>query len=394
MMNAKRSSRFTLTRYAFVVPAVVALLLVFTFSKASVTKPISLKINSVVKPVTLTITEAIKPLTAAIKKAANKMNISTDIKTDTVPDKVKITADIKVEPDSVVRANHTVRGVVNIRTKNAFNVNSIDSANFVVNGIKTKPSDFKNVNPQDIEAINIVSADALDDLLGPDRNLRFDNNQKVVFVTTKNSEAGQKLLKKLGNKRQLTNIRITKDGPAQNINGTDIAILGKGGSQGTASAITGTGVASNGSNLNAVVVTGYESLKRFHTDSATSLHFKNNVFDGRVPGAVYLENPTLNSEVKLFDNVGIAKVEYFERPSLTNKLTGRIYTTSSTTNGVNRISDKLIIIDGKEATEKELKKISAFDIDRMNVSSDSDTIKKYGDKAKYGVVYIYTKKGK
>ena len=61
---------------------------------------------------------------------------------------------------------------------------------------------------------------------------------------------------------------------------------------------------------------------------------------------------------------------------------------------VNRISDKLIIIDGKEASEAALKKLSAFDIDRMSTASDAETIKKYGDKAKYGVVYIYTKKGK
>jgi bla regulator protein BlaR1 len=38
MMNAKRSSKFNLTRYAFLVPAVVALLLVFSISKAALVK--------------------------------------------------------------------------------------------------------------------------------------------------------------------------------------------------------------------------------------------------------------------------------------------------------------------------------------------------------------------
>ncbi|MEB0263122.1 MULTISPECIES: hypothetical protein [unclassified Mucilaginibacter] len=58
------------------------------------------------------------------------------------------------------------------------------------------------------------------------------------------------------------------------------------------------------------------------------------------------------------------------------------------------MSDKLIVIDGKVASEKGLKKLSAFEIDRMSTSNSADTVKKYGDKAKYGVVYIYTKKGK
>ena len=376
MMNAKRSSRFTLTRYAFVVPAVVALLLVFTFSKAEVAKPITLKINSVVKPVTLQLAEAMKPVTAALKSAVKKMDIGiTTIatKTDTVPDKVKITADIKLALDSAIKSNNGARGVINIRTKNAFSVNSMDSANFVVNGVKARPSDFKNVNPQNIEAINIVSADALDGILGPDRDIRFDNDRKVVFVTTKDSEAGKKLLKRLDGKRMLTNLRVLKDGVPQNISGTDIAVFEKGSS---ASAISGTGVARNGNYIDEVVTTGFGSSNIYHTDSTmkfatgTTLHFKTNI-----------------------DDKNLGNVRITGRPATFNKLNTQVYAISPNS-GVSRISDKLIIIDGKEATEKELKKISAFDIDRMDIQSNADTIKKYGDKAKYGVVYIYTKKGK
>ncbi|TSD67153.1 M56 family metallopeptidase [Inquilinus sp. KBS0705] len=377
MMNAKRSSRFTLTRYVFVVPAVVALLLVFTLTKASVTKPINVKLNSMVKPVSVQITRAMQPVTAAIKTAATSFKTAITIQPDTVPDKpekLKIVADMKVEIDSVRKANiNKARGTVTITTNNNLNINSMDSANFVVNGVKTKPSDFKNVNPQNIEAINIVSADALDGILGPDRDLRFDNNNKVVFVTTKDSEAGKKLLKKLGTNRQLTNLRVIKDGVPQSINGTDIAIFGKG-SGGSASSISGTGVARNNGT---VTVTNYANPKLFRTDSG--LRFKNGV--------------GLQLDKNITDNTGLAQVEVFERPATLNKLNNQVHFINSNGN-VNRISDKLIIIDGKEATEKELKKISAFDIDRMDIQSNSDTIKKYGDKAKYGVVYIYTKKGK
>lgn len=41
------------------------------------------------------------------------------------------------------------------------------------------------------------------------------------------------------------------------------------------------------------------------------------------------------------------------------------------------MSDKLFIIDGKEASEKKaMKKLSAFDFDNINVSRDTDLIKK------------------
>jgi hypothetical protein len=59
------------------------------------------------------------------------------------------------------------------------------------------------------------------------------------------------------------------------------------------------------------------------------------------------------------------------------------------------MSDKLFIIDGKEASGKiAMKKLSAFDFDNINVSRDTDLIKKYGDKAKNGVIFIYSKKDK
>lgn len=63
---------------------------------------------------------------------------------------------------------------------------------------------------------------------------------------------------------------------------------------------------------------------------------------------------------------------------------------------LNKISDKAIVIDGKLASEKEMQKLSAYDIDSIDVAriSSTETVKKYGDKAKNGVVYITTKKGK
>jgi len=54
--------------------------------------------------------------------------------------------------------------------------------------------------------------------------------------------------------------------------------------------------------------------------------------------------------------------------------------------------DKLIIIDGKEATQKQLKKLSADKIETINTMARDTAFSKYGDKAKNGVITISTKK--
>jgi bla regulator protein BlaR1 len=55
---------------------------------------------------------------------------------------------------------------------------------------------------------------------------------------------------------------------------------------------------------------------------------------------------------------------------------------------------KLIMIDGKEASAKEMKKLSASDIESVKVDQTKELEVKYGDKAKNGVIYITTKKAK
>ncbi len=59
---------------------------------------------------------------------------------------------------------------------------------------------------------------------------------------------------------------------------------------------------------------------------------------------------------------------------------------------IDHLSSKIIIIDGKKATESDMKKLSAADIESMSVKSGDEITKKYGAKAKNGVVFIVTKK--
>ncbi|MDB4927092.1 M56 family metallopeptidase [Mucilaginibacter sp.] len=61
---------------------------------------------------------------------------------------------------------------------------------------------------------------------------------------------------------------------------------------------------------------------------------------------------------------------------------------------IDNFSDKLFIIDGKEASEKDMRKLPASEIWSIDVNTKKEMVEKYGDKAKNGVLFITTKKAK
>jgi bla regulator protein BlaR1 len=383
MMNAKRSSRFTLTRYAFVVPAVIVLLLVFTLSRAEIAKPISHKIAIAIKPVTL-----------AIKEAANTaMSI-----TDTVPVKKEKTVALKTTKDTAKTKQtlaFTYNTVIDIDTgkKHRFyirsdnnNSNKIDSMNIVLNGKKIDNKAFAKVDPSTISTINIVGAYDANRILGGNGEYDFNNTKDIMFITTKDSEAGKALAEKLGSRRQLTNIRIQKD--LKGLKGSDLAVVNDLSSlKGTVNNLTviarGTASTIPADEIREVVLdTAFVNISG-NKSQDVKYRVRGNVGTGNT--TVYHSSPL---KLNTVNGIGVRE-DVVIKELRTNG--NYVYGTNATS--VNRISDKLIVIDGKVASEKEMKKLSAFDIDRMSVSNSAETVKKYGDKAKYGVVYIYTKKG-
>jgi bla regulator protein BlaR1 len=454
MMNAKRSSRFKLTRYAFVVPAVVALLLVFTLSKAEIAKPITHKIAVAIKPVTLAITEA----------AQNAMAF-----TDTAPAKKTKPVTAKAVKADTTKFKQIFNFVYNtkvdtgkkqklyIRTSNS---HTIDSMNIVLNGKKVPNSIFSKVDPGTIESINIINAGDLK--LNSIDGYTFNNDKDIIFIATKDSDEGKALADKLGKRRQVTNIRINgvnKDmdkltlqegalvrslpglqGEVRNViitgraNASTIAgdevrevVLDSGfvrvnghptgrvagvqyktdkagwttisSTAMPANVVVNTNVATFGGTgvyKEDVVVAGYPTKNSNQEVVVTGYGTKNNNKDVVVTG-YRTKSDNNNKDVVVTgyatknDNRGLYRVKTDNVVYVTGQ---PAVTTTLRLNNMDRISDKLIVIDGKIASEKELKKLSAFDIDRMATSNSADTVKKYGDKAKYGVVYIYTKKGK
>jgi bla regulator protein BlaR1 len=399
MMNAKRSSRFKLTRYAFVVPAVVVLLLVFTLSKADVAKPITRKIELTIKPVT-----------TAIKQAAQTAMAFTD----TVPDKKAKTTIAKTAKTDTLKLKQTLFVAYDVKVDtgkkqkiyiSTANNHTIDSMNIVLNGKKVDNAIFSKVDPSTIESINIINSGDLK--FNAVENYTFNNNKDVIFIATKDSEEGKALSDKLGKRRQITNIRINGvNKNTDNLSGSEVAVI---------SALPGLKLNGNVNNvtviarrkdanepddkLREVTVNGYQKLNstmnsitfvgRKKDGSASADDVKEVVVNGYATTRLKTDSIHVNG-----NNIVLTTVPGGQVSNAKGWKTNASYVYTTTTTNVNRISDKLIVIDGKVASEKEMKKLSAFDIDRMSTSNSADTVKKYGDKAKYGVVYIYTKKGK
>lgn len=356
MMNAKRSSRVTLTRYAFVVPAVVVLLLVFTLSKADVAKPITKKIAIAIKPVTAAIKEAAKTAMAisdTLPAKKGKAAAAETIKTDTAKATKTLTFSTVVKVDTDVDTSKHQKVIIR-----AANKRTLDSLNIVLNGKKVDESVFSTVDPSKIESINIVNSG--DSKLNLIDGYTFNNSKDIVFIATKDSDEGKALADKLGKRRQVTNIRINgaqKD--PKNLNKSEIETINvlpglKTDVKNVLITTSGKGPADR---LNKITVRGYKTDTANIVTSGT----------GNIQGTVFEFKPdNMASVITVRSGAGKAAESF---------------------------SDKVIVIDGKTASEKEMKKLPVYNIDRMSITSDADTVKKYGDKSKNGVIFITTKKG-
>nr|WP_294949782.1 M56 family metallopeptidase [uncultured Mucilaginibacter sp.] len=400
MMNAKRSSRVNLTRYAFIVPA-VALLLVFSFSNAAVVKKNSAKAY---KAISKTINEKLAGVMPLVNSVATSMKTTTYNKPGGDNAKYSISGNIKTD-----KLDATINSTINTTKENlqllidtnkiskvtftTNNISLLDSLNYVLNGKKITIDEFNKIDPNKIIAVNIVTAETAKAMLNDYDSMGFKPHSKILFVTTSDSEKGRQLADRL------TDTRVT----AVRINGKNLKLTG---------------------DLNPrmadsmVIVRSYGNGK----NDINRLRISSKNMDGLTPreldsiimlrGGDLEVASKLNGDLAPINNLKRMTYSYSSPADITKKLSDvKVYTRTSRSpdiaevralqgnifyseKNISRISDKLIIIDGKEATEKDLKKLSAFDIDRMSTSSDADTVKKYGAKAKYGVVYIYTKKAK
>ncbi|ASU35264.1 M56 family metallopeptidase [Mucilaginibacter xinganensis] len=376
MMNAKRSSKFNLTRYAFLVPAVVVLLLVFSISKAALIKKSS-------------------PVVKSLAAVENKLTIGA-IKS-TAGNKAKASINLTVKSNwlnmPAAKVTDTIRKgkfFIRVDGKN-------DSANYIIDGVKATRNDLKALDPGKIESVVVYSGVNLNKFIPG-----IDDKKGVICITTINSEAGRKFKEKLdgkgGNPPVIAGVGDTGTKP----NGlTKVMIVG--------SSSSGSGnIAGNDDSDNSITVTGSNSgankVQAFNivtkngTTPATLTLRKNSKNDVIVQG--YSSGKSWDtSQVRYTFSLDTGTTRHlnakpYNIKGVVNYNSNLTFANSNSRFSLNHLSDKLVIINGKMASVSDLKKLSAFDIDKMVLKTDDETKELYGEKAKNGIVFIVTRKSR
>ena len=179
MMNAQRSSKFKLTRYAFLIPVIAVLLLVFSFSKAK-TLPAGIQKQ---------LTTPIEKINAYKEKLAKNL-IPVDTTTNnntkrTIPLPVDTVGNDTDPGDgqSKIPAPATVSATTSKPAEIHLKSYVVKPEMYYVDGLLTQAYDVKTVDASSVSQVGLGEG---------------SNGQKIVFITTKNG-AGQKAI---------TNIRI------------------------------------------------------------------------------------------------------------------------------------------------------------------------------------------
>jgi len=404
MMNAKRSAGYNITRYLFLVPAVVALLLVFSLSKAAITK------NSLPK---------------AIATVVSNMNIL---------DKPIISPTKTIAAKHIVQKSHLKNADTiyagSAKTKNGKNKNFMitsdqkaDSINYVINGIKSTKADLKAMDPARIKSLELVPGDKAKEFING-----LDNDHQTLFVTTDDSEAGKKLKEKIDNALGYGKLAGGRDVVARGYsssasgngvsNGPAITVYGNDSNDNApmAAASSSVSVSSssddndaapmvlsstiNGVNTSVDVVTDpkihVKGLTKLNSNMTIKVQKGMNVSIDPQSAVVVSSDDMAPQVVELR---GLNTIRPDNARAYTYSVNGpraRAYRLSGISDdhvsSIDDVSDKLIIINGKKASDKDMKALKITDIKSMTEKTDKATKEKYGDKAKNGVLFITTKK--
>lgn len=371
MMNAKRSSGYNLTRYVFLVPAVLGLLLVFSFSKGAVSK----KSLRTITAITTAISNARlinfdKPVVSAVKKAP------------AVP--VKKTA--LNNADTIYTGKSKSKNGKNkyfILTSNT----DPDSVNYIINGEMATKEALKAIDPG-----RIYSLDMMDAAKAKEFYPELNNNHSVLFVTTDDSETGKKLKEKIfksmrnGMLAGTTGVSVSGSGSSSGVTTVSDVAIATHISEDTPSTVSISG--SKNVNVPVVLITNQKTATKTLKDKPVYITYTPNV------ALVIKKADTSAYSVAAFDsNTGNkvlkGKVYTFTQTSPKFRVNGFI---SKNGSRIDNFGDKLIVIDGKIATEKQMKRLKLSDIKSLTEKVDDATKEQYGDRAQNGVLLITTKK--
>lgn len=313
MMNAKRSSSVNLTRYVFLIPAVMLLLLIFSVSKAELNGKVARGSASVVK--------AIKAAAIKIGFPYGQMQHQTPmIKTDSLPKNTSKPAKIDTSKKLTVKV---------IRKDG-------EAPQIYINGVKSTEQDLQKLGPDKVAAMYVKKG-----MKPGSINIFTKGNGTTVFNGYADIDT---LIKTTSGKGNVKRIIIKRD-----------------------------------TNFTA---TGHGS------------HVKNNSYSYTITDGDTLKNgqpgTVIIKDFKIRTGGGVADSDMIAMGPPAIVVRG--YGSSSGSSKIDHFSDKLIILNGKEVTQKQFKKVSAADIESISVLKGRAATDKYGDKGKNGVLIITTKK--
>jgi len=371
MMNAKRSSKVNITRYLFLVPAVMVLLLIFSVSKAEIKKAAKTG-EHMIKKFTIavqTLTSSDEPAPSTARKAKPLIVKGSNafqaiaLSLDTLPElpsgaTFNAQVDFKADTRNFrwdMKADTGRREGLNI-TRLVLNNVSIDTGKKVdkiringddhpivfLNGVKTD-MDFKNISPESIISISVKKEEA-------------PGEKGTLYITTKGHE--DKNVISIDSTKRIKLVGRVGGMSMTNTNGV-VAIT---------SAVRPTTVRINGKAIQGDDKNVTRSIINGDTVYTSSVR----IARGSKPDSA-LKEVVVTGYPRAMNGVRIMNIAHGESVPISFK-------------------DKLVVINGKESTEKELKKISVDKIDSVSVIRGSDATDKYGDKAKNGAVIITTRK--
>jgi len=365
MMNSKRSSRFSLTRYGFIAPAILALLLVFGTSKAAFIK------------------STIKNAQTATKQAIADMGLTQPIAQKKQIDPSNAAKDYK-QPEKIVlhqTAINTTVPDIDVDTPKLKVIPKIsslgdDSVLYVIDGVRvTNKADLKKFDLNTIESIDILkNADAVK-LFGE------EGNKGVVIIFSKNagdSEANKQLHQKIYALRAVNGQNIlstqTTGVAAIRINGNTINSNAK-----------PTGYYTPAGTTQKIPLYGSESdilatvaSARKNSSAINELVKKRDSIDRNIQGLIRTEVSSTAKAERLKDVV-VVGYGTEKSPNITIK-------------GKSGQPEPLWVVDGKQMPFSPLPELNPDSIETITVLKDASATALYGTKAVNGVVIITTKK--
>ncbi len=361
MMNAKRSSKLNLTRYAFVVPAVLALLLVFSISKADFAKPVRITLANAVQPLARIINiNADEGPSAKPVKAARTVHKTPAAKPTVTPGPAAapqplLTPLIAITPMAT-------KPDTNKKIKISLASIKKDSLVFVVNGVV---STGKNLDPAKIENMYILTGENARKLA----KIEEDKPVKVAYIITKDASNKEELEKDVPRDIVIRKVVST------NLSGDVI----RDDDDNNVAVVAGVARSINVKNpKNVIVVKGSSSASGSSSGAVTI----NGVKAKPVTQAF-----TITKGDATADDVHEVVVTGYGKKS--NLKTFKMNGLSIATDGD---KEPLVVIDGKNSTMDALKKLDSDKVESISILKGDDATKKYGDKAKDGVVVIGTSK--